>query len=117
MRRLAAIGLLLATVSLGTAIAHGEIAGEDGLFVSFGGGFTPRSLPRDRDVPVTVRLKTSIKTADGTRPPQLRRISFAVNRYGQIYSKGLPACRPGQLESTDPAAAMARCGGALVGHG
>jgi hypothetical protein len=117
MRRLAVIGLLLATVSFGAAIAHGEISGEDGLFVSFGGGFTPRSLPRDRDVPVTVRLKTSIKTTDGARPPQLRRISFAVNRYGQISTKGLPACRPALLESTNQATALARCGGALVGRG
>lgn len=117
MRRLAVIGLLFATASFGAAAARGEISGDDGLFVSFGGGFTPRSLPRDRDVPVTVRLNTSIKTADGTRPPQLRRISFEVNRYGRISTVGLPACPPGLLESTDPPTAMARCRGALVGRG
>lgn len=117
IRRLALVGLLLAAVLSGTTIARGEIAGEGGLFVSFGGGFTPRSLPRDRDVPVTVRLNTSIKTADGSRPPQLRRISFAVNRYGRISTRGLPTCRPGLLESTDPATALARCRNALVGRG
>jgi len=117
MKRLACIGLLFSALLFGAAIAHGEIAGEDGLFVSFDGGFTPRSLPRDRDVPVTVKLNTSIKTADGTRPPQLRQISFAVNRYGQITTKGLPACRPEQLESTDSSTAIARCRSALVGKG
>ncbi|HZK15552.1 MAG TPA: hypothetical protein VFC52_03060, partial [Solirubrobacterales bacterium] len=75
------------------------------------------SLPRDRDVPVTVNLKTSIKTTDGARPPQLRRISFGVNRYGRISTRGLPTCRPGLLESTNPRAALARCRRALVGHG
>lgn len=117
MKRLALIAVLLATALFGATIARGEIFGGDGLFVSFGGGFTPRSLPRDRDVPVTVKLNTSIKTTDGTRPPQLRRISFAVNRYGQITTTGLPTCRPGLLESTDVQAALARCGPALVGRG
>lgn len=117
MRRLAMITSLFVTVSLGAALARAEIAGEDGLYVSFGGGFAPRSLPRDRDVPVTVHLHTSIKTADGTRPPNLRRISFAVNRYGQISTVGLPACRPSLLESTSSATALSRCRNALVGRG
>lgn len=116
-KRFALIGLLVALALFGATVARGEIAGENGLFVSFGGGFTPRALPRDRDVPVTVNLNTQIKTADGSRPPQLRRISFEVNRYGRITTKGLPACRPELLESTDPAVALERCRPAIVGHG
>lgn len=115
--RLAVVGMLVVALSAGAAIARGEIAADGDLFVSLGGGFTPRSLPRDRDVPVTVRLDTSIKTADGSRPPQLRRISFAVNRYGRISTEGLPACRPGLLETTDPPTALERCRPALVGRG
>jgi hypothetical protein len=117
MKRLTLIAVLLATALLGASVARGEISGDGGLLVSFGGGFTPRSLPRDRDVPVTVNLTTSIKTSDGSRPPQLRRISFGVNRYGRITTRGLPACHPGLLESTDPPTALARCSRALVGHG
>jgi len=117
MRRLAVLASLLVAVSLGTALARGEIAANDGLFVSFGGDFAPRSLPRDRDVPVTVRLHTSIKTADGSRPPNLRHISFSVNRYGHVSTVGLPACSPGLLESTSSATALSRCRGALVGRG
>jgi hypothetical protein len=117
MKRLAFIGLLLFAVLFGAAIARGELSGSDGLFVSFGGGFAPHSLPRDRDVPVTVTLDVGIKTADGSRPPQLRRISLAVNRYGRLTTKGLPDCRPALLESTDPPTALARCSGALVGRG
>jgi hypothetical protein len=117
MKRIAVIGLLLATALSGAAIAHAELAGENGLFVRFGGGFAPRSLPRDRDVPVTVNLDTSIKTADGKRPPNLRRISFEVNRYGKISTVGLPACSPGLLESTNSQVALERCRSALVGRG
>lgn len=117
MKRLAVIGLLLVTVLSSAAVARGEIFGDDGLLVSFGGGFAPRTLPRDRDVPVTVNLTTAIKTIDGSRPPQLRRISFAVNRYGRMSTEGLPVCPPAQLESTDPERALSRCRGALVGKG
>ena len=116
-RRLALTGMLLIAALLGAAIAHAEISGSGGLLVSFNGGFTPRSLPRERDVPVTVRLNTSIKTADGSRPPQLREISLEMNRYGRVSTKGLPVCLPGLLESTDPTTALSRCRDALVGRG
>jgi hypothetical protein len=117
MKRLTFIGLLLSMVLFGATIARGELSGSNGLLVSFGGGFAPRLLPRDRDVPVTVNLNVSIKTDDGSRPPQLRRISLAVNRYGKLSTEGLPTCHPSLLESTDPPTALARCRRALVGHG
>jgi hypothetical protein len=117
MKRLVLTGMLLAAVLFGAAIAHGEISGDGSLFVSFNGGFTPHTLPRDRDAPVKVRLSTSIKTADGSRPPRLRQIVLAVNRYGHISTEGLPACSPDLLESTDPSTALARCSDALIGRG
>jgi hypothetical protein len=117
MKRFALIAVLIVAVLFGAAITRGEISGNDGLFVSFSGGFAPHSLPRDRDVPVTVNLHVGIKTANGERPPQLRRISLAVNRYGRFSTKGLPVCRPALLESTDPPTALARCRSALVGRG
>jgi hypothetical protein len=116
MKRLAFIGLLSA-VLLGATIARGEISGDGDLLVSFGGRFVPHSLPRDRDVPIAVSLEGSVKTADGSHPPQLRSMSIAVNRYGRLSTEGLPICRPGLLESTDSQAALVRCRSALVGHG
>lgn len=101
----------------GATVARAEIFGGNGLLVKFGGGFAPHNLPRNRDVPVTVRLNTAIKTTDGSAPPRLRQISFGVNRYGRITTRGLPVCRPAELESTDSATALQRCRGALVGHG
>ena len=117
MTRFALITALCATVLLGAGMARGEIRGDGDLFVTFAGGFTPRVLPRDRDVPVTVHLQGTVKTADGSRPPQLRTISIAVNRYGRLSTEGLPICHPGLIESTDSELALSRCRGALVGHG
>jgi hypothetical protein len=108
---------LLCLVLGGAAVARAEIFGGNGLFIKFGGGFAPRTLPRNRDVPVTVRLHTAIKTSDGSAPPRLREISFGVNRYGRITTKGLPVCHASELESTDSATALKRCKSALVGHG
>lgn len=116
-RRLAIpIALLLATL-LSAGVAQGELAQSDGLRVAFDGSFTPHALPRDRPVPVTVHIKGSIGTANGSRPPQLRRIAFAINRHGRLFTRGLPTCPTGLLQSTTTQAALARCRPALIGRG
>jgi hypothetical protein len=107
----------LSAVLLAAGIARAEVFGDGDLRVSFSGRISPHSLPRDRNVPVRVSLIGAIRTADGVRPPQLRRVSIAVNRYGRVSTRGLPRCRPGLLESTDTQTALERCGGALVGSG
>ncbi len=108
--------LFLATL-LGVGMADAEPVQQGNLLLSFGGSITPHALPRDRDVPVSVNLTGAVRTIDGSRPPQLRTMSIAVNRYGLVSTEGLPICRPGLIESTDSQEALARCGGALVGHG
>jgi len=117
MRRLTLIAMVCATTLLGAGLARGEVFGDDQLRVSFSGRLIPHSLPRDRDVPVRVTLEGAIRTPEGVRPPQLRRISIAVNRYGRLSTEGLPSCSPGLIESTDSELAMQRCGAALVGRG
>jgi hypothetical protein len=117
MKRLVFIGLLVATALFGAAIARAELSRDENVLVAFNGRLLPHTLPRDRDAPVRVNLNGQVKTTDGSRPPQLRRVSIAVNRYGRLSTEGLPTCRPSELESTSPALAMERCGDALVGHG
>ncbi|HYP56533.1 MAG TPA: hypothetical protein VEQ41_09590 [Solirubrobacterales bacterium] len=117
MRSRRLIGLALAIALVGVGLAHAELAQKGNLRLAFDARFAPHSLPRDRDVPVTVILSGSIRTTDGSRPPQLRKISIAVNRYGRISTEGLPVCRPQRLQATSSEAALARCGRALVGRG
>jgi hypothetical protein len=116
MRRLLLTTVVFA-VLVCTGIARGEIFGGGDLRLSFKAGFAPKTLPRDRIAPVAVRLGGSIGTSTGARPPELRRISIAVNRYGLIFSNGLPTCNPGLLESTSSEEALSRCHRALIGHG
>ncbi|HEU5143089.1 MAG TPA: hypothetical protein VFU04_08040 [Solirubrobacterales bacterium] len=117
MRRRALSGLALLAVVLGTGIADAELRQQGNLRLAFDARFTPHALPRDRDVPVTVSLSGSVRTADGSRPPQLRQMSIAVNRYGRLSTRGLPVCLPQRLEATSAKTALATCRRALVGRG
>lgn len=118
MRRRLAIPIFLALAAmLGAGAARGELVQSEGLQVAFGGGFSPSTLPRDRLAPVTVRMQGSIATANGTRPPPLQQVSFAINRHGRLFARGLPICSTGLLQSTTNQSALARCRQALVGRG
>jgi hypothetical protein len=113
--------LLLATACcaalLGSAVAAAEVVQEGNLRLTFNGHFSPQRLPRDHAAPVSVRLGGSVATTTGGRPPALRRITLAVNRYGRLSTRGLPVCEAGQLESTSTSEARSRCREALIGHG
>ena len=117
MRIRTSIGAGLAVALLGAGLAHAELSQRGNLRLSFDARFSPHALPRDRDAPVTVTLNGAIRTADGSRPPQLRAMSIAVNRYGRLSTAGLPVCQTRQLESTSSETALAICGRALVGRG
>jgi hypothetical protein len=117
MTRLALIFVASAAALLGAGLARGESVQQGNLRVGFDAGFAPHALPRDQAAPVRVRLDGSVATADGSRPPELRRISIALNRYGRLTTRGLPACSPGALQSVSSATALRRCRGALVGRG
>lgn len=117
VRRLAATVALIAALTAGVAIARAEFVQEAGLRLSFDAGFAPRTLPHFREAPVEVRVGGSIAAAGGGRPPAVRRISFAVNRYGRLFAGGLPACSRARLEGTSPEQALAACPGARVGGG
>ena len=117
-RRLVIPALLTLAVLLGAGIAQGELSQNGNLRISFNGGFSPHSLPRDRPAPVTVDIEGAIGTTDGSHPPAVRRIEFALNRNGRLSTAGLPACSSGAA-AVDHAreAALARCRPALVGRG
>ena len=117
MRRLA-ISAVLATIVLTSAVAaRGELIQQGNLRVHFDGQLRPRALPREHPAPVSVSLDGAVSTADGTRPPQLREMTIAVNRAGVVSSTGLPTCSAPQLQQTSSEAALRVCRSALVGSG
>ena len=98
-------------------MASGELIQEGNLRLAFNGRIAPKKLPRKVAAPVTMQVSGAIRTADGGKPPELRKIAIAFNRFGQVSTKGLPSCDPGQIEQTTSEGALEACGDALVGHG
>jgi hypothetical protein len=116
MRRILVL-TVSAAVLLGAGLANGELVQRGNVRLDFDGRFTPKILPRDRDAPVSVQIGGAVRSVDGGRPPGLRQISIAVNRYSTVYTRGLPRCLPGALQSTSTEEALERCRPALVGKG
>jgi hypothetical protein len=85
--------------------------------VSATASIAPRTLPAQRNAPVSVESVTRIKTTDGSVPPTLSEISFEFDEHGTIDTKGLPVCTMEKLANTTPDAARKRCAGAIVGEG
>jgi DNA-binding beta-propeller fold protein YncE len=88
-----------------------------GVRVSFDGKLTPHVLPRHGTAPVGIVVDAKISATGGEDPPQLRRITIAINRNGQFTSKGLPVCRIDQIQPSTTAGALAACRRSLVGEG
>jgi hypothetical protein len=116
-QKLAITALLALAIGVGAGSARGEIFQEEGVRISFDGGFTPRALPREQPAPVTIKFESSISTSDGEQPPPLQSLEIALNSQGLLSTRGLPVCTSAALQSTTTKSALARCHGALVGHG
>lgn len=117
MRRFAISAVLALVVLTGAVAARGELIQQGSLRVHFDGKLQPRALPRERLAPVTVSLAGSVSTSDGTRPPQLREMTIAVNRAGVVSTRGLATCSAPELQQTSSEAALRACRSALVGRG
>jgi DNA-binding beta-propeller fold protein YncE len=85
--------------------------------VSVGAGIAPRRLPRHGAAPIHFSLSARIASTDGSVPPQLRRISVAINRNGHLDPAGLPICRFDAIQPSTTAGALAACRDSLIGEG
>jgi hypothetical protein len=109
--------LLLALAGLAAVHAGAETAGRAGVVVSLDGSISPRRLPRDRPVPISVTLSGAVRVEDGVPPPRLATLDVSFGARGGLDTAGLPTCRRAQLRNATQRQALARCGGALVGRG
>jgi hypothetical protein len=112
---LLAVALLLVAALPGQSTA--EVVQRGKLRVAFQAKLTPRALPRSGSAPVGVTLGGRIASTDGGTPPQLRRISIAINSYGRLATGSLPVCRVEQIQPATTEGALEACGRSLVGTG
>lgn len=112
--------LILTTVLLAlilTALAQAEITQKGDLRVTFQGELTPHALPRSGAAPVKVAVGAKIATTNGSNPPQLRKITIAINHNGRFTPAGLPVCSLEQIQPSTTEDALRACRASLVGEG
>jgi hypothetical protein len=107
----------LALIALAAAIAQAEVSQKGVIRVNFQGTIKPHALPRTHEAPVTVSVSTHISTTQKVEPPELLRISLALNRHGHIDYKGLPKCHVGDIQPSTNVEALRACHSSLVGTG
>jgi hypothetical protein len=115
-RRFLSLGAVVLAIVCATSAA-GETVGRGELRVAFSGKFAPHALPRNGTAPISVAIGGHISTADGKAPPQLRRITLAINRSGRLSDIGLPLCRLDEIQPSTDRGALEACRGSLVGTG
>lgn len=116
IRKLAvAVAAALVLVGAASALAIRIQAGN--IVVTGDGGFTPTTLPKNVDAPITIFGHGKISTVDGTLPPVLKTIQFEFDKHGSVQTLGLPVCTAGKLQATTVRQARKLCPGAIVGKG
>lgn len=97
--------------------AQADTVRRDGIQVHFDAALAPKALPRSTPQPIHVGFSARLATTNGAPPPQLRRITIAINRNGRLDPAGLPVCQFKQIQPTTTSDALAACGRSLVGQG
>jgi hypothetical protein len=90
---------------------------EGNLRISIATRLSPYKLPRVGTAPIKAFIAGHVFTADGSTPPQLKRMDIEINRHGHIQTEGLPVCPLSKIKATSTEKAIAACGEALVGSG
>lgn len=108
---------LLLTAAHSPPGARAEVFQQGAVRVKVSGAMAPSSLPRHALAPVAVSFGGRISSLTPGEPPQLRRLTIAINRHGRLFTRGLPVCRLREIEPSITREALAACRPALVGAG
>ncbi len=106
-----------AVLAASPLLAQAEVAQQGPLRVAVAGSLSPTKLPREGAAPVSVSVAGKISSSAPGGPPQLARMTIAVNREGRLDLRGLPRCRLGHIQPSTDAEALAACRSSLIGEG
>ena len=118
--RIKALAIAAAAVTAMAALvgsASGITIKQGELEATFDGSFSPKAFPKKDKSGLTLKLEGSIKKVGGGHPPAVKTVSLDFDKAGELFTKGLPTCKQGEIESTLTAQAKSSCGDALVGTG
>lgn len=114
--RMAWVVAALAALSL-ASLARAEVVQKGGIRVEFEGELTPAALPRAGRAPVRVSVGARITPLQSAEPPQLKKISIAINGAGEFSPGALPVCTVRDIQPSTTQNALKACGSSLVGTG
>lgn len=118
MKKPISIGTIVVTVVLLAATTAAAIILHAGdLVIKAEGGFSPTTLPKTQNAPITLHGGGELSTKSGDLPPILQTLTIEFDRHGSVETTGLEVCEPGKLQSTDVPQARRACPGAIVGEG
>lgn len=121
MRRNLVLALAMSAVlvlgAAAVATAKYDVFKVGTLVLKADGGVSPKALPKNKFAPVTVRVKGKIEDTANSHPPAFREAVINFDKNGKINTKGLPACKGGDLEARNTSAAKKVCGKSVVGSG
>jgi hypothetical protein len=113
-----AVGVAVVVLAVNIAAAEKPTTVRAGnLELTLNGGFAPTALSKTKLTPIDFFGSGAISTVDGTHPPALREFILETDKNAEFTTKGLPACRSGQLQSQDSDHARAICKGSIIGTG
>lgn len=118
--RLRTVVALAAVLVAAASASASAITVEVGpVWVSATASVQPRELPKPGhgNAPITLSSITRVGTHDGSTPPTLQTLLFALDKNGTVDAKDWPSCSTTKLEGTTPSQARQRCAAALVGTG
>lgn len=82
------------------------------------GGFSPKALPKRKPAPIAFFASGKIRMLDGSHPPALKQVILDTDKNAdEVFVKGYPSCRSGQLQSRDTKSAERVCEQAIIGKG
>jgi hypothetical protein len=116
--RLIVGSLILGFIALlGVNAAKAERFQLGNLVVDFHLDSAPTKLPRHENAPIDFWGSGDFGAKDGTTPPKLEEMSFEIDKFGEVQTRGLPVCTQAQLRATTVSRARKVCRGAIVGTG
>jgi hypothetical protein len=111
------LAAVLALLAVGASAAYALQLRAGDIVINAQGGFSPTSLPKHEDAPITLHGGGKISTVSGALPPVLKTLDLEFDRHGSVQTTGLPVCTIAKLAATTTAQARRNCPGAIVGEG
>lgn len=119
-----ALGALVTLAVIGGGVASAIHAAGNAITARAGnlllhaeGTVIPQALPRGRFAPISLRVRESVATLDGSHVPAAQTVELRVDRHFRIETTGLPSCSLREIRASSPSQALRACGGALLGDG